>query len=115
MHVADARPEDARRGLHGAIELFDSRNHVHGQAHSAYELVRLDRAEEVVDSLEELARRSSGLGVSTFAQHARAVVDDNAVGLEEVAVQFESMGMFMFDRRRRDPRSGRRSAGRRST
>ena len=96
MHAADARPEDARRGLRLAIEAHDGYKNVNGQAFCAYELVRLDRASEVVDRLEALAVIASGRAVPTYARHARAVVNDDAAELEAVCDALESMGMMMF-------------------
>jgi DNA-binding CsgD family transcriptional regulator len=96
MLAADRRPEDARRSLRAAMITHATRGNVYGEMSCAYELVRLDRADEVVTRVEEIATSASSEFFDTIASHARALVGNNGEQLEAVAEWFEARGFLVF-------------------
>lgn len=92
MLVADRRPEEARRGLFDAIEQFRLRHHVAGELFCCHELVRLDRADVVLDRMVKLAEGTQGALLAAFRDHAIGVVEHDVAVLAGVADTFERLG-----------------------
>ncbi len=57
-----------------------------------HDVVRMGRPDQVADRLVALAATAQGPLVPAYADHARALVDDSAGGLEATALQFAGMG-----------------------
>jgi DNA-binding NarL/FixJ family response regulator len=62
----------------------------------AYELVRLDRAEEVMARMTEIAAASASALFDIQALHARAAVGQDAHLIEQAAEEFGSRGFSLY-------------------
>jgi hypothetical protein len=61
-----------------------------------HEAVRLGAAATVMDRLAEVATMVDGRLIPTYATHARAVVDEDGVALDDVAAAFAEMGAMLL-------------------
>jgi hypothetical protein len=61
-----------------------------------HEAVRLGAAATVMDRLAEVATMVDGRLIPTYAAHARAVVDEDGVALDDVAAAFAEMGAMLL-------------------
>ena len=96
MLAAQGQLQLARESLLAAVPDHRTRNDIGGEITLLYELVRLDLAPQVVDRLEALAKETQGEMFPTMAQHARAFVGGDIVGLGEVADRFATGGLHLF-------------------
>jgi DNA-binding CsgD family transcriptional regulator len=96
LQLAKGDPDAARATLRSTMALLQQRGQVVPEIWVAYELVRLDRAKEVVDRLEELVARSEGRLFPALAAHARAVVDRNVPALDTAAAELAELGLHLY-------------------
>jgi DNA-binding CsgD family transcriptional regulator len=66
------------------------------ELYALHDLVRLGRADEVVDRLGELAQLVEGALAPVFAWHARAAADRDGASLLAVAEEFDDLGMKLY-------------------
>jgi len=89
-------PEQARDVLRLQIERDRARHAVNDELFACYEMVRLDRAEEVVERLEELAPATDGPLYRMMASQARGVTDGDPHRLGEVADGMAEAGFDLY-------------------
>ena len=89
-------PEEARQVLRDAHAAVARLGLIGGEMMAAYELVRLDRVEEVADRMAELAPQVQGLLFPTVAEHAAALVAGDVRRLGAVADTFADLGILLF-------------------
>ncbi len=85
-------PEQARQVLRHEIARLRDRGAVSDELIALHELVRHDRAEEVVDRMEELAAATEGPLYALMAREARAVTDSDPAALGQVAEELAAIG-----------------------
>jgi DNA-binding CsgD family transcriptional regulator len=96
LSVAAGFPEDARRHAREGAATMRAINDVSSEVFCLYELVRLDRAEDVVARFEEVATWAQGELIAAMAAHARALVDNDAALLAAVAARFVTMSLHLY-------------------
>jgi DNA-binding CsgD family transcriptional regulator len=96
LSVAAGFPEEARQHARDGAQAMREINDVSSEAFCLYELVRLDRAEEVVVRFEDVAKRAQGELIATMAAHARALVDDDPASLAVVTDRFMAMSLHLY-------------------
>ncbi|MEQ1699944.1 MAG: LuxR C-terminal-related transcriptional regulator, partial [Ilumatobacteraceae bacterium] len=89
-------PEEARDVLRAAMHPVVARGQVAAELFLAYELLRMDRVEEVADRMAELAVTAQGQLFPLLADHAAALVVNTADALGDVAERFAALGMPLF-------------------
>ena len=89
-------PEEARRLLRATHASVAALGLVGGELMAAYELVRLDRVEEVAERMAELAPQVQGLLFPAVAEHAAALLAGDARRLGDVADAFSDLGILLF-------------------
>ena len=94
--AAKGYPEDARRALREARPAHPPRNDRAVESRLVYEVVRLDRADEVLDRLGELADGTQGIQFAAIHAHARGLSSGDADLLAEAAEQFTGGGMHLY-------------------
>ena len=94
--VAAGYPEDARDAARTAMTARGAAGDVVGEMFLAYELCRLDRAEEVVNRMNDLATDTQGELLPTMARHARSIVADDPDQLSDTAEHFASSGLHLY-------------------
>ena len=82
--------------LRREIERDRARHGVNDEFFASYELVRLDRAEEVVDRLDELAAETDGPLYGMMAAQARGVADLDPAALGDVADGLAAAGFELY-------------------
>ena len=96
LQVAKGDPEAARGTLRSMMALLQQRGQVVPEIFVAYELVRLDRAKEVVGRLEELVAASEGTVFPALAAHARGLVDHDIAALDAAAATLADLGLHLY-------------------
>ena len=96
MLVADSRPEEARSFLRSAMLKHHERGDRPGEMNCAYEVVRLDRAEEVTARMTKLASTSTSALFDVQALHARGAATNDPDLLEEATEKFARLGFNLF-------------------
>jgi DNA-binding CsgD family transcriptional regulator len=94
--VAKGFPEDARNALRMALRAHRARNDRASESALLYELVRLDRADEVLDRLAVLAEGTQGTQFAAIHAHARGVATGDVELLGEAAALFDQGGMHLY-------------------
>lgn len=94
--LAEGYPEDARQVLRDALPTFARRDLAIAELFTAYELVRMDRAEEVSARLAELGARMQGELFRTIVDHSAAIVSRDVAALAAVCDRFAAMEMDLF-------------------
>jgi DNA-binding CsgD family transcriptional regulator len=89
-------PEEARQVLRDAHAAVARPGLIGGEIMAAYELVRLDRVEEVAERMAELAPQVQGLLFPAVAEHAAALVAGDVQRLGAVADTFADLGILLF-------------------
>jgi DNA-binding CsgD family transcriptional regulator len=89
-------PEDARRILRTTQATVAGMGLLGGELMAAYELVRLDRVEEVAARMAELAPLVQGRLFATVAEHAAALLVGDVDRLGAVADTFTELGVLLF-------------------
>ena len=89
-------PEQAREVLRREIERDRARHGVNDEFFASYELVRLDRAEEVADRLDELAAETDGPLYGMMAAQGRGVADLDPATLGDVADGLAAAGFELY-------------------
>ena len=89
-------PEEARRLLRATHASVAAHGLVGGELMAAYELVRLDRVEEVAERMAELAPLVQGLLFPAVAEHAAALMTADVGRLGAVADRFSDLGILLF-------------------
>lgn len=102
-HLARARlllakgfPEDARTALRDALPAARERADQASESALLYELLRLDRADEVADRLAELAVGAQGRQFAAMDLHARGLRGGDAELLAEAAGAFAASGLHLY-------------------
>ncbi|MEQ1702341.1 MAG: LuxR C-terminal-related transcriptional regulator, partial [Ilumatobacteraceae bacterium] len=96
LHVAKGNPEAARATLRSMMALLQQRGQVVPEIFIAYELVRLDRAKEVVERLEQLVAASEGTLFPALAAHARGLADHDVATLDRAATALGDLGLHLY-------------------
>jgi DNA-binding CsgD family transcriptional regulator len=94
--VADGDLSAARDLLLASAEACKDIGDLVASASALHSLVRIGRAKEAVDQLEELAAGMDGPWEALYARHARAVVDHQAKDLLEISREFEGLGAMLL-------------------
>nr|MDQ3643363.1 helix-turn-helix transcriptional regulator [Actinomycetota bacterium] len=81
--------------LREAVALAASRGDLVWEMEALYDLARLGRAHEAAPRLQELAALVEGDLAPTRAEHAAAILADDAAALTQVATAFEAMGSLL--------------------
>lgn len=81
--------------LREAVALADSRGDLVWEMEALYDVARLGRAHEASPRLQELAALVEGDLAPTRAEHAAAILADDAGALTQVAAAFEAMGALL--------------------
>lgn len=89
-------PEEARSVLRACQASMAAMGLVGAELMVAYELVRLDRVEEVAERMAELAPQLQGRLFPTVVEHAAALLADDAGRLGAVADTLAELGILLF-------------------
>ncbi len=92
VRLVFGEPEEAREVFRAAAERDASDGAVAGAGQLAHSLARAGDPGAAARLLDELAARSDGELVVTRRDHAHALADDDAAGLEEVSGRFTAIG-----------------------
>lgn len=93
---ATGHPEAARQVLRDHAAAAAQSGHAIAEVVCCYEMCRLDRPEEVVARLSELATTVQGGLTRMFVAHAQAMVDGSGEALAAAAEAFAAAGMNLF-------------------
>ena len=93
---ATGQPEAARAIVRDEAEKMRVYCDLVGEANCLYELVRLDRAEEVSKRFAEVGAESQGDLIAAFAAHAHAAATDDAVALADAGERLAGMGLNLY-------------------
>ncbi|HAP74988.1 MAG TPA: hypothetical protein DCR14_02800 [Acidimicrobiaceae bacterium] len=94
--VARGYPNEARVALREAMHSARSIGYVAGEIHLAYALVRCDRAAEVVERLDELARHTNSRLARAFADHAAGQANDDPAVVLAAATELALIGCMRY-------------------
>lgn len=93
---ASGHPERARQTVRDHVATARRTGDVTAEILCLYELCRLDRADEAVARLDELAPAVQGGLARMFTAHARAMVEADVTALAAVAEQFADAGLNLY-------------------
>jgi DNA-binding CsgD family transcriptional regulator len=94
--VTKGFPEDARTAIRAALPAAIARADQASESALLYELLRLDRVDEVVDRLVEIAAAGQGSQLEAMGLHARGLTAGDADVLAEAAALFSAGGFNLY-------------------